>query len=158
MSDEQKVKNRNLDIGLLAVFVLGISIIVALQFKTSSEDGSAPSPTIPEPLVTLPPELVKELLSKGVNNIALIGEVPTDIKQVLTLRPDGTCEACLKILPSPKLPYQEGATGSQGYGLFDLLVSPATAKTGAACLHNCLGCSSPGGHCKNTLGSCCKCT
>lgn len=161
MSDEQKaareVKNlKKLDIGLLAVFVLGISIIAALYFGTPSQDETAPSVVVPEPpLVTLPPELVIKLLSIGISEIALIGQENNDIKQVLSLRPDGTCEACLQKLLSPKLPYQEGGTGSQGHGLFDLLVSPATAKTGAACPHDCL-CSS--GHCKNTLGSCCKCT
>lgn len=223
MSDEQKVATelKNLSV-VLVVFVLGISIIVALNFKTASQDGTekplvtvppqlikellskgishiglvreadneieqvltlrpdgtcetceklvsnqegatdflvspagtAPS-VVPEPLMTVPPQLVKELLSKGISHVGLVDEADNDIEQVLTLRPDGTSETSRKLLP-PKLPNQEGATGSLGNRLFDLLVSPATATTGAACPHDCL-CSSPGRHCKNTLGSCCKC-
>lgn len=149
MSDEQNMAREvnKLTIGLLAVLVLGIGIIVALNVKTTSQDGTAPSLEVPEAsLVPVPPELVRELLSKGISEIALIRQSDNQVEQVLTLRPDGTCEACLKKLLSSKLTNQEGATGS----------SPANTAGGAACPHDCLACS--GGHCKNTLGSCCKCT
>ena len=158
MSDEQNVAREvnKLTIGLLAVLVLGIGIIVALNVKAPSQGGTAPSLEVPEAsLVPVPPELVRALLSKGISEIALIRQADNQVEQVLTLRPDGTCEACQKKLPSSKLPNQVSATGSQGYRRFDLLESP-TAAGGAACPHDCLACS--GGHCKNTLGSCCKCT
>lgn len=161
MSDEQNVTREvnKLTIGLVAVLVLGLGIIAALNFKTPSQVGTPPSSQVPEaPLVPVPPELVRALLSKGISEIALIRQADNQVEQVLTLRPDGTCEACLKNLLSPKSPYQQGATGSQGHWLLDFLVRPAAAPTGAACLHDCKPCSSSGNHCKNTLASCCKCS
>jgi hypothetical protein len=126
MSYEQNVawKGKNLIIGCLAVLVLGISIIVAFNLKTSRQGGTTGRPVPPEPLVRLPPELVKDLVSKGMSTIALMEE-NDHVKQVVELFSDGRCEGGIQdleestvqvsLLRSPELKTfpPSGTTGKQ---------------------------------------------
>lgn len=141
---------KTLTIRIIAAAVLGIGIIAALN--GCSPQGPSPSPDKPEPLVTLPESLVKDLLVKGVHRVGLIGPDGQEIIQMLALFPDGHCETCTKILPGDP-DYQEHL-GSKVNGVFDGLVNPAEAAP-ASCYPHCTNCGRP--HCGKGGGFCCPC-
>lgn len=149
MSYEHNVAGevKKLTIGSLAALAVGMGIILAVNFKTSPQGGTAGRPVHPEPLVTLPPEQVKALIAEGVSDIVLMqGD---HIKQVVGLFADGRYEAGI---PMPEKPPVQGGLPTSP-GLSDFVVKPAAQRL--SCDYGCDSCSSR--NCRKSSGSCRNC-
>ncbi len=112
----------------------------------TADPGAAPET---QPLVPLPPNLVKGLTERAIWNLALL-DGSGGIMQVLALFPDGRCEACEKIQGSASRNVR--VVAHDGIQLLDFAIG--TAKAAHTCPKDCF-CS--GGNCRNKLGSCCPC-
>ncbi len=114
-----------------------------------SHTGSAGEVPETQPIVRLPPELVKGLTQRAIWNLALLDH-SGGIKQVLALFPDGRCEACEKI--QGQASQKVGVLSREGIKMLDFAIGAARAAH--ICPKDCI-CSS--GNCRNKLGSCCPC-
>lgn len=150
MSSIQEIRRDRTNLILGSVLAAVVVIGFAIAFSGGSERGPVALPPVPEPLVKLPEELVKDLYSKGIQNVALIDRETNQVKQVLALFPDGSCEACRKLLPEEG---PQGNLGSSDDSLFDIVIDSAIAAPASCSPH----CDCGGAHCRSAGGSCCKC-
>lgn len=152
MSNEQLSENKKLNIGLVAVILIGLGVVAALQFG----GGPKPPDTAVEPpalIEKFPEDLVKKLVGKGISYVSILGN-EGEINQVLTLYSDGSCEACneIPLLSSEKIGFYDW----ESWGVMDIVATPAAAAPGCP-MDDCY-CGDPKGRCRSVSSRCCKCT
>lgn len=133
---------------VVCLVVVGLGIILTINLLDTGSKGTGVPNEPATPIVRLPEQVVKELLEKGIDNVAYLDH-DGKVKQVLELYQDGTCEACQN---EPELQDKWGLLKSKSSELSDIVVSRAYAYH---CPNECMSCST--GKCRKRLGKCCNC-